>query len=119
MNSTDLLRLAEQLAGGELGSGKEVHAIMITIPKQEGIRTFDMPDGQVKEIDIMAIRRQKQDRQQQQASTPAVPDWLAHINAVETRLTNRIDRLFFAILGAGGGIIIALIGLIAAIILKG
>ncbi len=49
----------------------------------------------------------------------ATPDWLTHINAVETRLTNRIDRLFFAILGAGGGIIITLIGLIAAIILKG
>ena len=52
-------------------------------------------------------------------SNAATPDWLTHINAVETRLTNRIDRLFFAILGAGGGIIIALIGLIAAIILKG
>ena len=53
------------------------------------------------------------------SNAPAAPDWLAHINAVETRLTGRIDRLFFAILGAGGGIIIALIGLIAAIILKG
>ena len=68
---------------------------------------------------MMDTRRQYQDRQQQQASAPTAPDWLAHINAVETRLTNRIDRLFFAILGAGGGIIIALIGLIAAVILKG
>ena len=67
----------------------------------------------------MAMRRQEQKRQQQQANAPVAPDWLTHINAVETRLTNRIDRLFFAILGAGGGIIIALIGLIAAIILKG
>jgi hypothetical protein len=64
------------------------------------------------------MQRQEQERQQQQASAPATPDWLAHINAVESRLTNRIDRLFFAILGAGGGIIIALIGLIAAIMLK-
>lgn len=63
------------------------------------------------------MRRQEQKRQQQQASAPAAPDWLTHINAVETRLTNRIDRLLFAILGAGGGITIALIGLIAAIIL--
>lgn len=63
------------------------------------------------------MRRQEQNRQQQQANATA-PDWLTHINAAETRLTNRIDRLFFAILGAGG-IIIALIGLIAAIILKG
>ena len=53
------------------------------------------------------------------SDTSAAPDWLTHINAVETRLTSHIDRLFFAILGAGGGIIIALIGLIAAIILKG
>ena len=67
----------------------------------------------------MAMRRQKQKPQQQQASAPATPDWLAHINAVESRLTGRIDRLFFAILGAGSGIIIALIGIIAAIILKG
>ena len=36
----------------------------------------------------------------------------------QTRLTNRIDRLFFLILRAGG-IIIPLIGLIAAIFLKG
>ena len=69
------------------------------------------------EIDTVATRRQEP--QPQQATTPTTPDWLTHINAVETRLTNRIDRLFFAILGAGGGIIIALIGLIAAIILKG
>ena len=61
---------------------------------------------------------QKQDRQQQQVNTPAVPSWLTHINAVETRLTNRIDRLFFTTLGLGGGIIVALIGLIT-IILKG
>ncbi len=67
----------------------------------------------------MAMQAQLQEGQQQQASAPAASDWLTHINAVETRLTNRIDRLFFAILGAGGGIIIALIGLIAAIILKG
>ena len=67
----------------------------------------------------MAMRRQQQNPQQQQANAPTAPEWLTHINAVETRLTNRIDRLFFAILGAGGGIIIALIGLIAAIILKG
>ena len=67
----------------------------------------------------MAMQAQLQEGQQQQANASAAPDWLTHINAVETRLTNRIDRLFFAILGAGGGIIIALIGLIAAIILKG
>ena len=66
----------------------------------------------------MAMQAQLQEGQQQQANPPASPNWLAHINAVETRLTNRIDRLFFAILGAGSGIIIALIGLIAAIILK-
>ena len=66
----------------------------------------------------MAMQAQLQEGQQQQASAPAASDWLTHINAVETRLTNRIDRLFFAILGAGG-IMIALIGLIAAIILKG
>ena len=70
-------------------------------------------------MSAMRMRKQKQDSQQQQANTPAAPSWLTHINAVETRLTNRIDRLFFAILGAGSGIIIALIGLIAAIILKG
>ena len=56
---------------------------------------------------------------QQKANTPTAPDWLTHINAVKTRLTSRIDRLFFAILGAGGGVMIALVGLIAAIILKG
>ncbi len=67
----------------------------------------------------MTMRMQEQNRQQQQANSPTAPDWLTHINAVETRLTNCIDRLFFAILGAGGGVIIALIGLIAAIILKG
>ena len=67
----------------------------------------------------MAMRRQYQDRQQQQANAPIPTDWLTYIHAVETRLTNRIDRLFFAVIGAGGGIIIALIGLIAAIILKG
>ena len=67
----------------------------------------------------MAMRRQKQDSQQQQANAPATPDWLTHINAVETRLTGRIDRIFFAVIGAGGGVIVALIGLIAAIILKG
>ena len=67
----------------------------------------------------MAMRAQVLERQQQRANAPSAPDWLTHINAVETRLTNRIDRLFFAILGAGGGIIIALIGLIAAIILRG
>ena len=50
---------------------------------------------------------------------PIADDWLAHINAVESRLTGRIDRLFFAILGAGSGIIISLIGLVDAIILKG
>ncbi|MDE2687904.1 MAG: hypothetical protein OXI16_10475 [Chloroflexota bacterium] len=66
----------------------------------------------------MAMRMQEQSRQQQQPNSPTAPDWLTHINAVETRLTSRIDRLFFAILGAGG-VIIALIGLIAAIILKG
>ena len=70
-------------------------------------------------IDAMAVQARAQERQQQQANAPTAPDWLTHINAVETRLTNRIDRLFFAILGAGGGIIIALIGLITAIILKG
>lgn len=58
-------------------------------------------------------------RIKQQANPPAAPDWLTHINAVETRLTGRINRIFFAVIGAGGGIIIALIGLIAAIILKG
>lgn len=51
-------------------------------------------------------------------SNATAPDWLTDINAVETRLTNRIERLFFAILGAGSGIIIALIGLIVAKILK-
>ncbi|MCY3543927.1 MAG: hypothetical protein OXH22_07790 [Chloroflexi bacterium] len=66
----------------------------------------------------MAMRMQEQNRHQQQANSPATPDWLTHINAVETRLTNRIDRILFAVIGAGG-IIIALIGLIAAIILKG
>ena len=67
----------------------------------------------------MTTQSRLQERQQQRAAATTAPDWLAHINAVETRLTNRIDRLFFAILGAGGGIIIALIGLIAAIIAKG
>ena len=67
----------------------------------------------------MVMQMQEQQRQQQQANASAAPDWLTHINAVETRLTNRINRFFFAILGTGGGIIIALIGLIAAIILKG
>lgn len=65
------------------------------------------------------MRRQEQNRQQQKANAPAAPDWLAHINAVESRLTGRIDRIFFAVIGAGGGVIVALIGLITAIILKG
>ena len=65
------------------------------------------------------MQAQSQQRQQQLANAPAAPDWLTHINAVETRLTNRIEIGYSsAILGAGVGIIIALIGLIAAIILK-
>lgn len=72
----------------------------------------------------MKMRRQKQERQQnKQSETPTrdalLLQMLQSIDNRVGRVEDKVDRLFFVIIGAGVGIIAALISLIGVLLAKG